>query len=106
VGSSAKLLQKLFNDNRLAVIHATGMSDVVNRSHFDCQAFIELGTPGTTGTSSGWLARYLQNDTSMPTPIVAPAIGFSGNVQTSLIGANDAISIPNGQAFRVDGFHW
>ena len=105
VGTTPKWLQKLYNANRLAVVQATGMP-APNRSHFESQAMIEMGTPGSTGSSSGWMARYLSAATGLPNPLIAPAIGFSGNLQTSLIGADAAISIPNGSSFRVDGFHW
>jgi uncharacterized protein (DUF1501 family) len=105
VGSTPKWLQKLYNANRLAVVHATGMA-TPNRSHFESQAMMEMGTPGSTGSSSGWLARYLSVASGLPASLITPAIGFSGNLQTSLIGLDAAVSIPDGQSFRVDGFHW
>lgn len=105
VGSTPKWLQKLYNDGRLGVMHATGMP-TANRSHFEAQAMMEMGTPGSTGSSSGWLARYLATASGTHTPVLAPAVGFSGNLQTSLIGANDAVSMRDAQSFRVDGFHW
>lgn len=105
IGTTPKWLQKLYNQNRLAIVHATGMP-TANRSHFEAQAMMELGTPGSTGGSSGWLARYLQAATGLPTPLITPAIGFSGALQTSLIGVDAAVSLSNAEQFRVDGFHW
>jgi uncharacterized protein (DUF1501 family) len=104
VGTPAKWLQSLYQQNALALVHATGMSTVVNRSHFDTQSFIELGTPGAKGTADGWIARLLAAD-NPDAALLAPALGFSNNQQTSLIGA-DAITLANAQEFRVDGFHW
>jgi len=104
VGTPAKWLQALYQQGRLAVVHATGMSSVVNRSHFDTQSFIELGTPGVKGTANGWIARLLAAD-NPEAALLAPALGLSSNQQTSLIGAN-AISLASAQDFRVDGFHW
>ena len=104
-GTPAKFLQQLYAQGRLAVVQGAGMSTVVNRSHFDTQAFLELGTPGNKSTADGWIARFLQADGDAPA-ILAPAIGFSGNRQTSLIGADDSITFASGQDFRVDGFHW
>lgn len=104
VGTPARWLQALYQQNRLAVVQATGMSTVVNRSHFDTQSFIELGTPGNRGTAAGWIARLLAADTP-DAALLAPALGLSSNQQTSLIGA-DAITLASAQEFRVDGFHW
>ncbi len=105
VNSTAKWLQKLYNSNRLAIVHATGMP-TPNRSHFEAQAMTELGTPGQTNASNGWLARYLQSVTGVPTPLIAPAFGFGSNLQTSLIGLDEAVGFSNAEQFRVDGFHW
>jgi uncharacterized protein (DUF1501 family) len=81
------------------------MPNTVNRSHFDTQAYIELGTPGLKGTANGWIARVLEQIGAGPA-VIAPAIGFSANRQTSLIGADAAVSFASAQDFRVDGFHW
>jgi uncharacterized protein (DUF1501 family) len=105
ISSPARWLQALYQQNRLAVIHGTGMSTVVNRSHFDTQTFIELGTPGHKGTADGWIARLLAADSPPDAPLLAPALGFSSNQQTSLVGA-DAVTLASAQEFRVDGFHW
>lgn len=108
IGTTPKWLQKLYNANRLAIVHATGML-TPNRSHFESQAMMELGTPGVTGGSSGWLARYLSaigGTPGIPAPVIAPAFGFGGNLQTSLIGLDEAVGFNNAEQFRVDDFHW
>src|SRR5690606_16722282 len=105
IGTTPKWLQWLYNSNRLAIVHATGMP-TPNRSHFEAQAMLELGTPGATGTSSGWLARYLKAATGLPQPVIAPAFGLGSNLQTSLIGLDEAVGFSNAEQFRIDGFHW
>ena len=50
-------LMPLWQQRQLAFVHAAGSPDP-SRSHFDAQAFMESGTPGTTG-SSGWMNRVL-----------------------------------------------
>lgn len=105
VGSSPKWLQKLYNANRLGIVQAAGMP-TANRSHFEAQAMMELGTPGATGTSNGWLARYLMAASGLPDPIIAPAYGFGSNLQTSLVGLDEAVGFSDASQFRVDGFHW
>lgn len=105
IGTTPKWLQRLYNSNRLAIVHATGMP-TPNRSHFEAQAMLELGTPGATGGSSGWLARYLKAATGLPQPVIAPAFGLGSNLQTSLIGLDEAVGFSNAEQFRIDGFHW
>lgn len=103
--SAPKFLQQLYTQGKFAVVQAAGMSTVVNRSHFDTQAFVELGTPGSRSTANGWIARFLAADADQPA-LLSPAVGFSGNVQTSLIGADEAVAFASGQDFRADSFHW
>ncbi len=105
ITTTPKWLQKLYNSGKLGIVHATGMP-TPNRSHFEAQAMMELGTPGTTGGGSGWLARYLSSATGLPQPVIAPAYGFGSNLQTSLIGLDEAVGFSSAEQFRVDGFHW
>ena len=49
-------LVPLYREGRLAVVHGVG-STYKTRSHFDAQDYMENGTPGVKGTSSGWLNR-------------------------------------------------
>src|SRR5580765_5568777 len=51
-------LRPLWDDRRLAVVHACGSTDTT-RSHFDAQDYMESGTPGVKSTPDGWLARGL-----------------------------------------------
>ena len=51
-------LKPLWDDRRLAVVHACGSTDTT-RSHFDAQDYMESGTPGVKSTPDGWLARGL-----------------------------------------------
>jgi uncharacterized protein (DUF1501 family) len=48
----------LWNDKKLAFIHAAGSPDP-SRSHFDAQQYIENGTPGRATTPDGWMNRVL-----------------------------------------------
>ena len=42
----------------------------------------------------------------LPQPVIAPAFGFGSNLQTSLVGLNEAVGFNDASQFRVDGFHW
>jgi len=68
-------LKPLWNDRRLAIVHACGSPDTT-RSHFDAQDYMESGTPGVKSTQDGWLARgLLAAPTSSTSPFRAVAMG-------------------------------
>jgi len=62
--AAAQPLLPLFQDRKLAIIHAVGTSG--SRSHFDAMKYLELGTPGVKSTASGWLTRHLQSSPGLP----------------------------------------
>jgi uncharacterized protein (DUF1501 family) len=106
IGTTPKWLHALYNQQRLAIIQGAGMPTVVNRSHFDAQAFMDLGTPGSKSTSQGWLARYLAAASGLPDPLLSSAFGFAGVQPMALMGDDSAFTLSNAQEFRLDGFHW
>src|SRR5699024_9072218 len=59
IGSTPKWLHRLWNSDRLAIVQGAGMPTHLSRSHFDAQAWMDLGTPGNKSTADGWLTRYL-----------------------------------------------
>ena len=65
---SLSALEPLWDEGRLAAIHACGSPDAT-RSHFDAQDYMESGTPGVKSTEDGWLARGLA---AMPGPAASP----------------------------------
>lgn len=106
VGAPVKWLHRLFDQGRLAVIQGTGMSTVVNRSHFETQTYIDLGTPGQRSTDSGWLTRAAGVVPGLPSPLLSTNFGFAEAAPLSLLGDPDAFTVASGQEFRLDGFHW
>ncbi|TVQ28447.1 MAG: DUF1501 domain-containing protein [Wenzhouxiangella sp.] len=106
VGSTPRWLQRLWLQDKLAIVQGAGMPTHLSRSHFDAQAWMDLGTPGNKTTAQGWLARYLSQATGLPPALLSHAFGFSSTQPLALIGANDAFTVSNAQEFRVDGFHW
>src|SRR6476469_4826819 len=56
---SLKPFEPYFKSGQMAAITAVGSPDNT-RSHFDAQDYMESGTPGTKGTSDGWLNRVMQ----------------------------------------------
>jgi uncharacterized protein (DUF1501 family) len=67
-------LMPLWNDRKLAFIHAAGSPDPT-RSHFDAQQFIENGTPGRQTTPDGWMNRALAALPGARAPTDAVSIG-------------------------------
>jgi uncharacterized protein (DUF1501 family) len=67
-------LMPLWNDKKLAFIHAAGSPDPT-RSHFDAQQYIENGTPGRPTTADGWMNRLLAALPGARGPTDALAVG-------------------------------
>ena len=86
---SAKGLYDLYQKNKLAVFHATGLV-YDTRSHFDAQNLIERGTTSTTHIpDSCWIARYFKNQkTTLKIPPKMPSISIGQLSPTSLLGDN------------------
>ncbi len=55
---SLAAIMPMWQAGQLAFVHASGSPDP-SRSHFDAQAYMETGTPGSAG-SEGWMNRVLQ----------------------------------------------
>ncbi len=106
VSSPPRWLQRLWLEDRLAIIQGAGMPTHLSRSHFDAQAWMDLGTPGNKNTPQGWLTRYLQSAGPLPPASLSHAFGFASTQPLALMGANQAFTVSNAQEFRVDGFHW
>lgn len=106
IGAPVKWLHQLYNQGRLAVVQGSGMATAVNRSHFDTQAFIDLGTPGNKSTDTGWLTRAAGVIPGLPEPLLSTNFGFAGTAPRALAGDPAAFAVSSGQEFRLDGFHW
>lgn len=99
---NATAMQNLYQNNELAVILAAGLP-FANRSHFEAERYIELGTPGNRFTSSGWLARHIQSALNLPANIPIPAMAAEGSITFSLLGEPSALSLGNPGAFDLEG---
>ena len=81
-------LHDLYQSGKMGIIHAVGL-DHDTRSHFDAQEFIELGTPGSKNTTSGWITRHLQ-ETGVSS--ILPVVSTSGQ-PTSLLNFVPTVSV-------------
>ncbi|RYZ73548.1 MAG: DUF1501 domain-containing protein [Lysobacteraceae bacterium] len=103
---SAGGLRDLWNDGKLAIVHACGMATTVTRSHFDSQLYIDMGTPGKYGATSGWMSRAWDTRPGATPAAVLPALGVSGTQPASLMGATDSLSMSNPGDFDLDAGAW
>lgn len=105
---SATGLRDLWNDGRMAIVHACGMSTTVTRSHFDAQLYIDLGTPGKYGASTGWITRAWDTRAAGTPAAVLPQLAVSGTQPASLIGALDSLSMASPRDFQLDAgaYQW
>lgn len=105
---SATGLRDLWNDGAMAIVHACGMATTVTRSHFDAQLYIDLGTPGKYGASTGWITRAWDTRAANTPAAVMPQLGVSGTQPASLIGALDSLSMSSPRDFQLDAgaYQW
>lgn len=101
----------LYNAGHLAVVQAVGTpDDIASRSHFDAEKYIELGTPGLVGTTTGWLHRHFLAMAEAlghyPDEIFMPIVAFRNNPPASLLGNTSTLSVYSPTAFKLDNAHW
>ncbi len=107
----AAALKDLYDAGDLAVVHATGSpNDIATRSHFDAEKYIELGTPGLVGTTTGWLHRHFTAMSGVldkyPDEIFLPIVALRNNPPVSLLGNNSVLTVWSPGGFRLDNAHW
>ncbi|MBI5943932.1 MAG: DUF1501 domain-containing protein [Chloroflexi bacterium] len=81
-------LHDLYRDGKMGIVHAVGL-DHDTRSHFDAQEFIELGTPGSKNTTTGWVTRHLQ---ATGVSSILPVISTAGQ-PSSLLNFTPTVSL-------------
>ena len=92
-------LKSLWDEQRLAVVHAVGSPDST-RSHFDAQDYMESGTPGRKSTPDGWLNRYLQTKKDEKANPFR-AVAMTQNLPRALYGRAPALAIQNLNDFSL-----
>jgi uncharacterized protein (DUF1501 family) len=102
---SATGLANLFNSNKMAIVHATGLVEA-NRSHFEATRFLELGAQGVTTLGSGWLTRYFNSSIYTQDDAVMPSIVPSYNNTDAVLGDPTALVMANPQEFSLSDGHW
>ena len=91
-----------YQAGHLLVIHAAGSTDPT-RSHFDAQAFMEVGVPGARDIETGWLGRHLASKPPMKPNAALRGVAFNYGLPRMLAGAPDTLPIPNPASFGLSG---
>jgi uncharacterized protein (DUF1501 family) len=84
-------LHEIYQSGHLGLVHAVGLN-FDTRSHFDAMEFIELGTPGSKSSTTGWITRHLQ--AAQAGSGLLPAVA-SPSAPTSLLNYTPAVSMSN-----------
>ena len=101
----AGALYDIFQDQKLAIVMATGLQEDT-RSHFDAMSYMELGTPGSKSSTTGWLTRHFQTASNLPTEMLMPALAV-GNLQpTSLRGFTETTAMSSTGNFNLNNGPW
>jgi uncharacterized protein (DUF1501 family) len=98
-------LYDLYQAGKLSIIMACGMA-ANERSHFDSMNWLELGTPGVSGTTSGWLARHLATANNLPAEIVLPSLAVGSFQPVSLLSNFETISLRDPSSFNLSTGPW
>ncbi len=102
---SATGLAELFNTNKMAIVHATGLVEA-NRSHFEATKYMELGSQTVTTLGNGWLTRYFNSSVNTPSEAVMPSIVPSYGNTDAVLGDPSALVMANPQEFSLSDGHW
>jgi len=98
-------LVDLWTNQSLAIVQAVGLP-VPNRSHFEAERYVELGTPGNRFTTTGWLTRHLQSATNLPDSLVLPAVVTESTIRLSLLREPTAVSMRYPASFDLDSNYY
>ena len=102
---AAAALQDIYTQGDLAVVQAAGMH-VDTRSHFDAMSYMELGTPGSISTTTGWLTRHLASAENLPDEIIMPSLAMGYYAPQSVAGSLETLSVSRATDFQLNTGPW
>ncbi|MEM8932579.1 MAG: DUF1501 domain-containing protein, partial [Acidobacteriota bacterium] len=103
---SAAPLFDLYQSQKLSIVHSVGISNLVNKSHFDAMSFVELGTPGEKTTTTGWITRHLASAANLPPELVIPSLAVGDLQPGSLLGNLETLNLADPQSFNIANGPW
>ncbi len=102
---AAAPLLDLWSDDKLAIVQAAGLP-WANRSHFEAERYVELGTPGNRFTTTGWLTRHLQSAANLPETMILPAIVTESTIRYSLLGEPSTVTLRYPTSFDLESSYY
>ncbi len=101
----ASELATLFNQNKMAIVHATGLLEA-NRSHFVATAMMELGVQSSQLGNTGWLTRYFNSSFGTPDDALIPSMVPSYNTTDAVLGDPAALVMGDPNSFALTEGFW
>ena len=99
-------LRDLFNQDKMAIVHATGLLEA-NRSHFVSTALMELGVQSASSTlGTGWLTRYFSSSLSTPDDALIPSVVPTYNNTDVILGDPTSLVMGSPTEFSLNQGHW
>jgi len=95
-------LADLWTNQSLAIVQSVGLTPFPNRSHFEAERYVELGTPGNRFTETGWLTRHLQTATNLPESLPLPAVVTESTIRLSLLREPSAVALRYPNSFQLE----
>lgn len=95
-------LKTAWDLGQLAIVHAAGSREMT-RSHFDAQEFLETGTPGVRGTTTGWMDRCLSR---VPGSDVLQGVSFSPLRPRAFLGNEPVLVMQDLPSFELSAPGW
>jgi uncharacterized protein (DUF1501 family) len=89
-----------WNAGHLAIVHATGLTEIAMRSHFEAQRFWECGTH-EVAVDTGWLNRYLGEVGATGN---LPSVALGSELPRVLAGIEPTITLPGLNGYGLTGF--
>lgn len=98
---SATGLKKIWDLRRLAIVHCCGMPGLGDRSHFNTQLFLDLGTPGRKDSPTGWLTRAFSAQAPL-SPNALPLLAVTLNSPRNVAGSEAVVGMASPDAMLLD----
>ena len=99
-------MRDLFNQDKMAIIHATGLLEP-NRSHFVATALMELGIQNTAATlPTGWITRYFNSSLGTTDGSLIPSLVPSTNNTDAVLGDPTSLIMASPTSFSLNRGHW
>lgn len=95
-------LMPAFQAGHLLFVHACGSTDPT-RSHFDAQAYMELGKPRDVTVATGWLARHLALTSPMTASPQLRAIALDPTMPITLQNGPLTLSVADIASVAISG---